>query len=269
MISFDTLGTNLAKIRGFGDNLQKKISADLNSFLGDKQKYKLAKGNQYKIEDVGLDIIGDEQVTLENDVTDYYVETNVAYQDQISVKPVTYTISGEVGELVYRKNDTDNSILSALPEKLTAVASFIPPTTKTVNQIRNKAIKIANFVNSVDNFVSRISKLTDDTSAQTQAFNRLVQLRNDRTPINIVCPWGILEGFVITRLEFLQKGETRDKTYITISFKELKTTSLDSVPFDQNKYKGMENQMRQPLVEKGQTNGNIVSVKEMTDKLFN
>jgi len=263
MISLSTLGSNLSKIKGFGDNLQNKITDDLNSFLGDKNKYRPSEGNKYKIEDVGLDIVGDEQVTLENDVTDYYVETNIAYQDQISVKPVIYTISGEVGELVYRKNDTDNSILSALPEKLTAIASFIPPTTKKVNQIRNKVIKVSNFVNSIDNFVSRISKLNDDSSAQNQAFNRLIQLRNDRTPINIVCPWGILEGFVITRLEFLQKGETRDKTYITISFKELKTTSLDSVPFNQNKYKGLENQMRSPLQEKGQTNGVYAPVKEV------
>lgn len=264
MISFftNTLGNNLSKIKNIPDNIYDKINNDLNSFMGDKK-------SQYKIEDIDLDIVGDEKITLENDVTDNYVETNVAYQDQISVKPVTYTISGEVGELVYRKNDNDDSVLSGLPDKLTSVATLLPPTTAQVNSIRNKSIKLANVVNSADNFMSRMAKLNDAPDFQTLAYNRLVKLRNNRTPINIECPWGVLVGFVITRLEFLQKNDTRDKTYITIAFKELKTTDIQTTRFDPNKYNGMEKDIKSPLIEKGQTTGSTVSaINEQTKKTF-
>lgn len=257
---WDTIASNFSKIKGFVPGLQQRLETDLGSFIGKNNK----NGTRYTIQDVGLDIIGDETVTLENDVTDYYVETNAAFQDQISIKPITYTISGEVGELVYRKNDTDNSILSAVPEKLTAIASFIPPTTKKVNQIRNKVIKVSNFVNSIDNFVSRVSKLSEANDLQEMAYKRLFELRKNREPIAVVCPWGILDGYVITRLEFNQKEDSKDKTFITISFKEIKTTSISTVKFDAKKYQGIEKDYRSQIEEQGQNNGIEVPLNKVS-----
>lgn len=253
---------NLNKIKNSAQGLSKKIQTDLTSFIH-------SGSSKYEIADVGLDIIGDEKVVLENDVTDNYVETNIAYQDQISIKPVTYTISGEVGELVYYKNDNDNSILTAVPEKLTQVASFVPSISSTVSSVRDKAIKVSNILNSVDNFANRVSKLTKEEDLQTRAFNRLVQLRNTREPINVRCPWGILTGFVITRIEFTQESETKDKTKITISFKELRTTQLGETLFDSDRYQGVEKLTRSPLVEKGQTTGSVVDFsKDKIGSLF-
>lgn len=263
----DSTNTNntISKITGFPLGLGSKVGTDLGHFFGIKGPYE----TKYKIEDVELDIIGDEKITLENDVTDNFVETNVAYQDQISVKPIVYTISGEVGELVYRKNDNDNSILAALPDKLGFVSSLVPKTTKKVNQVRNKLIKVANFVSSIDNFIGRMANLFGSSDFQSKAFQRLVKLRDERTPIAIQCPWGLLDGYVITKLEFLQKGDTTEKTYITISFKEIRTTSLYPAKFDETKYNGIEKQMRNPLKEAGQTNGNEISFnKNMLKKNF-
>ena len=126
----------------------KGLSNDVRSFMGIEFEDEDTKG----LVEIKLDIIGDETLVFENDVTDNYVENNVAYQDHISVKPFIYTVRGTVGDLVYYKNNNKESFLEAVPEKLTAVASFIPSTTEKVNSIRNKAIKISNFVNSVDNF---------------------------------------------------------------------------------------------------------------------
>lgn len=247
-----TLAENLNQIKG---GLENKLKTDFNSFIGNQK-------TTYEIEDVRLDIIGNERVSMENDVTDHYVETNIAYQDQVSIKPVTYTISGEIGELVYYKNDNDESVLGAVPEKLTAIASFVPPTTAKVNQIRNKAIKISNMLNSVDNFANRMSKLSDVSDMQTKAFNRLSELRAKRTPVNIKCPWGILTKFIITRLEFVQSDKTKDKTSITISFKEIKTTRVGETLFEAERFNGIGKAINAPVVEKGQTTGSDIQIEE-------
>lgn len=177
--------------------------------------------DEIKYEELGFDIIGEETLTMNSDVTDYYVEGNISYQDQISLKPIEYKISGEVGELVYYKKDETNSLLEAVPEKLTAIASFIPPTTKSVNQIRNKTIKIANFVNSLDNIANRLGKLNETENKQQQAVRKLYNYWKNRIPINIRTAWRNLENYVITDLSFTQ-GNTVDKTKISITFKEFR-----------------------------------------------
>ena len=109
--------------------------------------------------------------------------------------------------------------------------------------------------------MNRVSKLTDVDSAQQKAYIRLTELRDKREPINVVCPWGVLENYVITRLEFMQTGKTKDKTKITISFKQLRTTVLQYVEFNVNKYQGIEKLIRSPKVEKGQTTGSTKELK--------
>lgn len=240
----------------------KGLSNDLRSFMGIEFEDEDSKG----LVEIKLDIVGDENLVFENDVTDNYVENNVAYQDHISVKPFTYTVRGTVGDLVYYKNNNKESFLEAVPEKLTAVASFIPSTTKKVNSIRNKAIKISNFVNSIDNFAKRFSKLSEG-SLQKQAVEYLILLREQRKPIKIRCAWCNLENVVITRLEVSQDKESVDKTDITISFKQIRVTGLGSAQFNVNDWMGIDKQQRSPIKEAGQTSGvkKVLTIKKFLE----
>lgn len=249
MSFISTLQDNINLIQGKLEG-HKGIVNDLRSFLGIEFEDEDAAG----LIKINLDIVGDETIVFENDVTDNYVESNVAYQDHISVKPFTYTVRGTVGDLVYYKNNNKESFLEAVPEKLTTIASFIPSTTKKVNSIRNKAIKISNFVNSIDNFSKRFSKLSEG-SLQAKAVEELILLREERKPIKIRCAWFNLSNVVITRLEVSQDKESIDKTDILISFKQLRVARLGNSIFNINDYQGIDKQQRSPQKESGQTNG--------------
>jgi hypothetical protein len=226
--------------------------------------YALDFGEDFEIK---LDIVGEEHLVMENDITDNYVETNVAYQDQISVKPILYTITGEVGELVWYRKDAVESLLYSLPSKLTSVASFLPPTTKTVNSIRNKVIKVSNYIDSADNFLNRMANLSDVDSMQQKIFNKIKEKRDSRGIVNIKTPWGDLKGYAITKCEFSQPERTEDKTIISITFKEIRLTELKPVKFDAKKYKGIENLLRQPLSEKGRTTGENIKESDKSTVL--
>lgn len=216
-----------------------------------------------------LDIIGEETLSADTDVTDHYVESNEAYQDQISLKPKIYTIQGEVGELVwYQKNDTEQG-LGQVAQRLEGVISFLPIRSKSFNQMKTKAMKALQWVDTASNVISKINSLADDfgRGKQENAFARLCSYRDNRTVLNIKTPWGTLESYTITNLKFTQPKDTKDKTLISITFKEFRTTSLgEPVPFDSSKYQGNAVFENQPSIDNGKTSGKRETVARLATK---
>lgn len=232
--------------------------------------------------DLKLDIIGDETLTADCDVTDHYVESNTAYQDQISLKPKIYTINGEVGELVWYQKDKSSQIVGQVAQRLEGVISFLPVSSRSFTQFKKKAMKAAQWVDTASNAVSKLSNLmsldilnekgektgTRSVTNQEQAYQYLVSFRDTRSILTIKTPWGILKDYVITNLSFNQTKETRDKTSISITFKEFRTVSLGEwVPFDTKKYQGNALFENQPEIDNGTTDGSDASLPTTTKEV--
>lgn len=221
------------------------------------------KTNSDKYFQLKLDIIGEESFTADCDVTDHYVESNNAYQDQISLKPKIYTVQGEVGELVWYQNDPNEQILGQVSQRLEGLISFLPSRSKSFNSMKGKAMKALQWVDTASNVASKLTNLFNDTAEgkQQQAYINLCKYRDERQHLNIVTPWGVLENYVITNLKLTQPKETKDKTYISLTFKELRTTSLSFVEFDPDKYQGNAIFENQPETDNGKTSGEDASLE--------
>ena len=217
---------------------------------------------EYTTAQLKLDIIGEETLTADSDVTDHYVESNIAYQDQISLKPKVYTLQGEVGELVWYQKDIAQQVIGQVAQKLEGVISFLPIRSKSFNQMKHKAMKALQWVDTASNVISKLDTLSNFGNNQIQAYSRLCDYRDSRQPLNIQTPWGLLEGYVITNLKFTQPKETKDKTLISISFKEFRTTSVKTVPFDASKYQANASFENQPKVDNGKTSGELEKITE-------
>lgn len=219
-----------------------------------------------------LDIVGDETLRADNDVTDHYVESNEAYQDQITLRPKVYTVNGEVGELVWYQREPTAQKLGQVAQKLEGVISFLPIRSKGFNQMKKTIMKASQWVDTASNAVTKLSSLvggllngeTSPLTRQQQSYLYLLQLRDFREVLTIETPWGILKSYVITNLEFRQPKETKDKTYISITFKEFRTTSVRTVEFDENKYQGNAALENQPKEDQGKTAGEDVSLETDT-----
>ena len=219
-------------------------------------------GESKGVVDLKLDIVGEETLSADCDVTDHYVESNIAYQDQISLKPKIYTINGEVGELVWYQKDIFSQALGQVAQRLEGVISFLPIRSRSFNQMKTKVMKVAQWVDTLSNAASKISNLSTLGSNQQQAYMRLVEFRDARTPIIIQSPWGILKDYVITNLSFTQPQNTKDKSLISITFKEFRTTSIgELVDFDPQKYQGNAAFENQPKVDNGKTAGTDISLE--------
>lgn len=216
--------------------------------------------------DLKLDIIGDESLSVESDVTDHYVESNSAYQDQISLKPKIYTVSGEVGELTWYQRDSSSQTVGQVAQRLEGVVSLLPIRSKGFQQMKNTVMKAAQWVDTASNIYDRFDSLTPITNKQMQAYNYLLSWRNIRLPLTVKSPWGILENYVITSLKLTQPKETKDKTIIQITFKEFRTTSVSTVEFDESKYQGNAAFEREPNVDNGKTAGDDRSISRQVTK---
>lgn len=253
--------TNRFNHGAFGEN---QLSALKNQI---SQYFIVGEGTK-GIANLRMDIIGDETLTVDSDVTDHYVESNTAYQDQISLKPKIYTVSGEVGELVWYQKDSASQIFGQVAQRLEGVISFLPIRSKSFTQFKTKAMKVAQWVDTASNVASKVSNLwnsatTGSLTHQQQAYQELLAMRDNRVPLPMIkTPWGILENYVITNLKFNQPKETKDKSYISITFKEFRTVSVATVEFDPKKYQGNALYENQPKTDNGKTSGKDESISK-------
>lgn len=217
------------------------------------------------IKDLHLHIYGNETMTLTADVTDNYVENNVAYQEHIALKPKVFTVSGEVGELTWFKKDEKNSVTDAVAQKLAPVVSFLPPLSKSASAIQDKALKIIGVVDSLDNFVDRLWGLlsADDVNTeQKKCFKYLMVLWQRRVPIDIKTPYGKISNYVIQSVEFTQQERSVDKSQVKISFKEFKTVIEKRSRVDLKKLQGRSSAQQAAKQNKGTTSGVKLSYTE-------
>lgn len=252
--------TNRFNHGAFGEN-------QLDALKNQISQYFIVGEGTKGIANLRMDIIGDETLSVDSDVTDHYVESNTAYQDQISLKPKIYTVSGEVGELVWYQKDSASQIFGQVAQRLEGVVSFLPLRSKSFNQFKDKAMKVAQWVDTASNVASKISNLwnsatTGSITHQQQAYQELLAMRDGRKPVTIKTPWGILENYVITNLKFNQPKETKDKSYISMTFKEFRTVSVATVEFDPEKYQGNALYENQPKTDNGKTSGENKSVSK-------
>lgn len=219
--------------------------------------------------DLKLDIRTDETLIAESDITDHYVESNEAYQDQISLKPKTYTVNGEVGELVWYQKDSASQVVGQVAQRLEGVLSFLPVRSKGFNQAKEKIMKAAQWVDTASNAVSKVSNLWNSAlgsvNHQEQAYQELIRLRDNREPVSVESPWGILNNYVVQSVKLTQPKETKDKSVISIVFKQFRTTRITTVPFDSAKYQANALYERQPNVDNGKTAGENVNYGEQSD----
>ena len=216
-----------------------------------------------------LQIVGNETISMASDITDNYVENNVALQDHISIKPMIYTIEGEVGELVWYSRAGSNDIFGTVVNKLQPVVAFAPALSKKASKVQDKALKVLSVVDSIDNYATRLWNMFDkyeQNSEQKKIYKYLLGLWKDRTPLCIKTPWSKLSNFVIQNIEVGQSDRSREKSRIKISFKEFKTVKRKNATFNANKFLGRALAQNSSIVDKGTTSGVTATIKEAKAK---
>lgn len=202
-----------------------------------------------------FDYEGEQSLLLESDITDHYVETNEAVQDQIALRPEIFTAHGFIGEL----NDVVPAALKPLKiaaDKLTTVVAYQPGISVTAelayaqafqayqvaSNLLNTAVSswdsLSNVVSgdngqaviggsgsSSFNFSSGSFNGLSVQSKQQLAFQKFYGYWKARTLFTVQTPWAVFQNMAIKSLRAVQDEDTRTITNFECSFKMIRNAS--------------------------------------------
>lgn len=162
-----------------------------------------------------------------SDITTNYVENNTSIQDHWAIKPVQYTLSGLVGEVIFRE---PNKFSSFLQEK---VLNFIEPLgilSPTVSNYMRGAINItkqveANYQKYLDIGVNMFNASVENNlqitnTKQAELYQLLEKLRINRQLVNVWTPFKTFNNMAITRISMRQSSESKYQSTIEVDFIE-------------------------------------------------
>lgn len=194
---------------------------------------------------------GENNVSLESDITDHFVEDNTAIEDQIGLRPETVTVTGFIGEL-NNVLPLPLQILQTINNNLQLVTPYQPSVSQTGQNAINAAFyayqvasTIASSATSAWNSLaqtegsavgnSQISVLTVGAQAvqnkQQLMFQQFYGYWANRNLFNIQTPWAIFTNMAIKSLRTIQDAETRTISSFEVTFKKIRTatTQITSV----------------------------------------
>lgn len=200
---------------GVGGSALSLIGTGLGLVRGTSQK----KGIEGFLFDIDLEA----SIDFTSQVTDHYVEDNSAVQDHIALAPISITLSGKIGELVYTKF-AGITFLRAMVDRLTQINILKP----SVGAKALKAIATYERVNSAyDSLKKNFSTIKDAINGvgknkQQEAFANLEGLWKGRTLCSVETPWKTYTNMVIESFSAKQDDTNTMETTFTVNFKEIK-----------------------------------------------
>lgn len=175
-----------------------------------------------------FDVLDDESISLDSDITDHYVEDNYSIQDHISLRPVQFTLKGYVAELndIFPKN---NSVYPVIVSRLVDIAEFLPRFAAQAEQVYNKKLSNSERVQTAfslaSNTYSFVRQFTTDQNNQQKAYNFFHALWVSRILCTVETPWGIFTDMAIQNVRVNQEGRTNLISDFSLTFKQIRTTS--------------------------------------------
>lgn len=199
---------------------------------------------------------GENTSTLESDITDHYVENNVATQDQIALRPVIITTQGFIAELndtpgfTGQVNAIQNSFTAAqtAANKLGLQSGYLPALSPGALVAYNEAVFAFNNAQAlISSGIGLASSLlgtagesvingttfapANNQNKQQAAYQNFYGYWVNRVLFTIQTPWAVFTNMAIQRLHAVQGADTNTITDFEVTFKQIRYASTaTSVP---------------------------------------
>lgn len=220
-----------------------------------------------------------EQIKMQSDVTDNYIDTNRPVQDHVALKPVTISLTGLQGEYFYSANQIEDMLAKVTPV-LPLVKQFLPKLTTITEQIKfgkkniNQNLQGAAYATSFDKDLTFNDKFRtawntfngEDLfkefqdifklkSAQTRAFLFFQAMWQSRARFSIETTWRRYDNMVITDV-IPMRDNNADITEFTVNFKQINYAM--TLTTDVNSAVGRTKQQLSKIISKGLDKGKEV-----------
>lgn len=215
-----------------------------------------------------FDVRTEETIDVGCDITDQYVENNSAIQEHVALRPIEITLTGFVGEKVYRPQDLYTSKFSGTFSKLNPILSFVPPVSSYAETIIGGVSyiesSIRRYVENAKNIVNIFSKNKTQTARQGALLNELITIRNMRKLVTVYIEnIGKFENYLIKNVRMSQEDSIYQSRLI-VELKQYNSVSTQTVALDLSKYKDRVAAQRAQEENLGKVQG----VEERTSTLY-
>lgn len=215
------------------------MSQDLDLFVNSFNQYVVTPLNAFGVGGFVFDIEGETIANLSTEITDHYLEDNTPIQDHIAVRPKRFTLKSYVGELVFRQDDSTNTPIEQLTQKLTVIDALLPVLSPAVTQLKEfidgdrNTLSIdalsSQTVNKVADYYALVKNLGQTNSRQQNAYFYFKSLMEQKILLSVQTPFEFLSNMAIESIQALQAEESKYISDFTIVLKQIRTVSELSI----------------------------------------
>lgn len=255
-------------------SLQEISTADYTSYF-DITKYNDARNaavisvaNSPGISGWIFDIPRGESITMTAEATDHYTEDGSFLTDHIVLKPIQISLSGFVGNLVYKVPQKGSAAYAAdqAVSKLLTVNSYLGPLTQGATQAAAGIISQASYVadqvsalkKKASNVVDFFKNGTDgnkEPDPQTVAYHDLKALWKSKQIVSLQTYWEFFPTMAIVNVTAQHDDTTDDYTDISVTLKELRIVSVETTKVNEELFPASNVLQGESSVDKGKITG--------------
>lgn len=174
-----------------------------------------------------FDTRSDEEITLDSDITDHWVEANYTIQDHIGLKPIQITLSGYVGELTNAPENVLERVVKTAASPIDSLGPFVPQLTTQAQYIMERTAEMYGVYEKANKTVSRFEDVMQkipvpNVSKQQQAFGKFYEIWKTRQLCTIYTPFGAYNSMAILKLSAKQGEESSYYSDFSITFKQVR-----------------------------------------------
>ena len=237
---------------------------------------KVTFGDLYLFSNFG--VAGGNTITASSDITNNYVENNTQRQDHWAINPITYTITGYIGQVIYKPS---NIVTGFLQDKVLnyleplysispTVSSYVQTAMNTIHQIEANYQKFSKYAQNIVTAFNSLSgqEITTYNSNAHMVFESLNALRNNRCLVDVYTPYGTFKDMAMTNISISEEENSKYKWNITIQlqeYRQIETWVRQASEGELRQLVQSEQLEQQASAEKN--NGNVTSNSVLFNKL--
>lgn len=245
--------------------------SDARSYLDNKANTLLGVKSEKGISGFLFDIPNLDSINLDWDITDHFTESNSFLNDHKIKKPVIITLTGFIGELVFRAPAGVEGAVQLISNRLETVEAYLgdftPGAVQEVQRVVQQAQAAISAINQtldkVQNIIGFFEGEGPEETAQQKAFGQLNSL-GDEVILSVQTPWKFFDDMTIQSVGFTQDGTTNQMTDISVTLKQIRISETKTVNFDKDQFPVREEVQSAPEEDQG----NIRGQEENSSLLF-
>ena len=236
-----------------------------------------------RMTDYYFDIITEHSLSVQNQITDNFLENNTAVQDHIAHSPLTITLSGLSGDVVYTSDRSVEDFLYQLYKtkiqtniqetatKLTGLSVLAPRVNnlmqKAFNKVAQVSTSVARYVGIVRSFRNTNSPVDYYTGVNQihqnvrlkEVYKKLKRLSDENTSMWVHTPWGDFTDMYIQSITLRQEN-VNFITDLEITLKQLRFAEVTHAGVDEKVMSTYNAQAQSDLENNGKTQGKSKSI---------